>query len=330
MPNQLWQPGTLTQNGGPNADGEIGYTWSIPIPSGMESYYQLDLRATDAAGNRFRRPNLWRGAIDNLPPRITLDAAATGNLYYDPATGNPRYDIAINAITAEDLNLANLVTPCGESTQPDRGYIDEEWSQTFFPDGTLRNQLTVQCHVWSEVANPTFTISACDDYGQCATVDQGVSTANVPLRADNTADPILIWPPAGSVVAIDQPLQIQIGAASGGSLVEMGIMVNGQAGEMATYDAAAGVTQAVATVNLPVPAGGEGVYNMQVRTKNAAGNVVMGPISSITLDTQDPEGTLITDQISSDPAYTTTRAASCASLARQGTAWATATWPTWN
>ncbi len=302
MSNQVWEPGTLTQ-GAITPDGEIGWNWSIPIPTGVEGYFQLDLRATDATGKGFRRPNLWRGSIDNLAPRINMTAEATGDLYYDPASGNPRYDIAITAITAEDLNLASLSTPCGDTTQPDRGYINEEWSQIYYPDGTLRNQLTFTCHVWATEANPVFEMTACDDYGQCSTISRSVSTDKVALRADGTADPVLIWPPAGSVIAMNQPLQIQIGGAPGGSLVEMGIMVNGQPGEMATYDPNAGVTQAVATVNLPVPAGGEGVYNMQVRTKNANGDVTVGPVSAITLDTQDPEGTLITGNIGSDPEY---------------------------
>lgn len=300
----VWHPAGFTKtSGGGTADAPVAGTWTLPIPAGLENLYQLDLRVTDSTGKRFRRTNLWRGTIDNLPPRITVGAAATGNFYNDTATNSPRYDIGFDNISAVDLNLASLTTPCGETYQPSRSYVDEEWSQRFFPDGTLTNRLTAQCHLWAEGENPVYEITACDEFGQCATVSQTVSTARVARRADGTADPILIWPPAGSVVAMDNTLNIQMGTTSAGALKEMGVMVNGQAAEMVNWPQEQGVTQAQETISFALPAGGEGVYNLSVRTTAWDGTVVNGPVSQIVLDTQDPQGSLITGRITEADSY---------------------------
>jgi hypothetical protein len=181
--------------------------------------------------------------------------------------------------------------------------VDEAWNQRFFPDGTLANKLTAQCHLWAEGAEPIFAITACDEYGQCATASQRVSMASVARRADNTAAPVLIWPPAGSVVAIDGALTVQMGATAAGPLKEMGVMVNGNAAEMVTFTQEQGVTQTVASVNFNLPAAGEGVYNLAIQTTAWDGTVIVGPTSQIVLDTADPQGSLITQRITTDDAY---------------------------
>jgi len=304
MADQVWHPASFIKtSGGGTPQSEIAGTWSLPVPAGMENLYHLDLRTTDSTGKRFRRTNLWRGTIDNLAPRITVDGAATGILYNDPATGAPRYDIGFAGITAADLNLASLTTPCGENAPLARSYVNEAWNQRFFPDGTLTNKLTAQCHVWATQANPVYQITACDDYGQCTTVNQNVSTASVARRADNTADPVLIWPPAGSVVALTGTLAVQMGTTSAGALKEMGVMVNGNAAEMVNFTQQQGVTQTIATVNFALPAAGEGVYNLAIQTTAWDGTVIVGPTSQIVLDTQNPTGALITDKITADDAY---------------------------
>lgn len=301
----VWHPAGFSKtSGGETPSAPVAGKWSLPIPAGLENLYQFDLRVTDSTGKRFRRPNLWRGTIDNLPPRIAVDAGATGNFYNDTATGSPRYDIDFSNITAEDLNLASLTTPCGATYQPSRSYVDSEWSRRFFPDGTLTNRLTAQCHLWAAGENPVYEITACDDFGQCATASQTVSTARVARRADGTADPILIWPPAGSVVAMSgNSLDIQMGTTSAGALKEMGVMVNGQAAEMVNWTQQQNVTQAQETISFGLPAGGEGVYNLSVRTTAWDGTVINGPVSRIVLDTQDPVGSLITDKIGVADSY---------------------------
>ncbi len=304
MADQPWLPATFTKtSGGGTPSGPIAGTWALPVPAGLENLYQLDLRMTDNAGNRFRRSNLWRGTIDNLPPRITVGAAATGNFYHDTTTNSPRYDINFANVSAEDLNLASLTTPCGETYQPTRSYVDEEWSRRFFPDGTLANKLTAQCHLWAEGENPVYEVSACDDYGQCATASQSVSTASVVRSADGTAQPVLIWPPAGSIVAMDGTLEIQMATTSASALKEMGVLVNGEAAEMVNFTQAEGVTQTIAKVNFALPAAGENEYDLSIMTTAWDGTVTVGPVSKIVLDTQDPQGTLITDKITEADTY---------------------------
>ena len=271
--------------------------WSLPIPANMENFYQLDLRGTDNAGKHFRQGNLWRGVIDNLAPRITLDATATGITYLDPATGAPRYDVNFTDISATDqnLDLASFATSCNATTQPARSYVDEPWKDQLFPDLTLRDQLSYQCHAWAGQANPVVQATACDIYGNCATAAKTVDTTGVAQAADNTAAPVLVWPLAGSTVAMGGSVQLQLAAASGTPLKEMGILVNGQPAEMVTFSQQEGVTRTVAAVTFNLPGRGEGNYGLSVQTTAWDGTVIQGPVSNIMLDTADPAGALITD-----------------------------------
>ncbi len=306
MADLPWIPATFTKtSGGLTADGPVAGTWSLPVPTNLEGFYQLDLRAADDVGRIFRRGNQWRGVIDNLAPRITLKANATGVLYLDPGTNAPRYDIEITEITADDLHLdrASFSTACGDSVQPTPDYITDSWKEDFFPDITLRNQLSMECHIWASEANPSIEATACDTFGQCTTVSQVVSTAAVARSVDNTAPPVLIWPPAGSVIAITDTLQIQMSASSAGALKEMGVLVNGTPAEMVSFEQSANVTQTIATVTFALPAGGENVYDLSVRTTAWDGKVLGGPVNTITLDTGDPQGNLITEVLTGDGDY---------------------------
>ena len=145
--------------------------------------------------------------------------------------------------------------------------------------------------------------TACDIYGNCATVAKNVSTANVVSAAAGTAIPVLIWPPAGSTIALGNAVNIQMAAASGTPLKEMGVMVNGQAAEMVNFTQQENVTRVNKAVTFHMPAAGEGVYNLSVRTTAWDGTVSEGPVSSITLDGQDPSGALITQVINEADAY---------------------------
>lgn len=81
------------------------------------------------------------------------------------------------------------------------------------PDLTLRDQLSYQCHAWAGQANPVVQATACDIYGNCATASKTVDTSNVAQAADDTAAPVLVWPPAGSTIAIGAAVQLQMAAA---------------------------------------------------------------------------------------------------------------------
>ncbi|MBI1296143.1 hypothetical protein GC175_14410 [bacterium] len=306
MADLAWLPAVFTKtSGGLTTDDPVVGTWSLPVPANLEGFYQLDLRTTDGMGRIFRRGNQWRGVIDNLAPRITVQAGATGVLYLDPVTGAPRYDIEITDVTAADLHLdrAGFVTSCGNGVQPTPDYIDAAWKENFFPGITLRNQLTVQCHFWATEANPSVDVTACDSFGQCTTVNQPVSTAAVARSVDATTLPVLIWPPAGSVIAITDTIQIQMSASSAGALKEMGVLVDGNAAEMVSFAQSANVTQTVATVTFALPAAGENVYGLSVRTTAWDGTVLEGPVNTVTLDTGDPQGNLITDVLTEDADY---------------------------
>jgi hypothetical protein len=306
MADLTWRPATFTKtSGGVTPGGAIAGAWSLPIPANMENFYQLDVRGTDNAGKRFRQGNLWRGVIDNLAPRITLDATATGVTYLDPATGAPRYDIDFTNINAIDqnLDLGSFATACNGIAQPARSYVNAPWNEQLFPDLTMRDQLSYQCHAWAGQANPVAQAIACDIYGNCATASKPVDTNSVARATDDTAVPVLVWPPAGSTIAMGASVQLQMAAASGTPLKEMGILVNGQPAEKVAFSQQEGVTRTVAAVTFNLPAAGEGNHGLSVQTTAWDNTVTQGPVSNIMLDTQNPAGALITAVVGDADTY---------------------------
>ena len=54
-------------------------TWSAAVPAGLEGFYELQSRGTDALGNVDDEPQevvTWRGIVDSLAPRLLSFTAA--------------------------------------------------------------------------------------------------------------------------------------------------------------------------------------------------------------------------------------------------------------
>ena len=196
-------PVTLTPTGADTAIWQL--TVSDAIEMGREGFHEIDLHAVDSAGNRRRLNNIWQGMIDTLPPRIKIKDNVTGLFYLDPDSGEPANDIGYT-ITAEDLHLDpdRLETLWSDGTQAERGYLNANWQDALFPDLTLRNRLTYECHQWVKGVNPVVEVTACDTYDNCATVTNNADTSSMLFAQQaTTADPIVLWPPAGAVCAHD-------------------------------------------------------------------------------------------------------------------------------
>jgi hypothetical protein len=220
--------------GSPNAR-----QWQVNVPTGLESFYQIDLLVTDERGNQRLVDNVWRGVIDTLAPRITIQNNVTGQIFDDAATGAPRYDIGYT-IRAEDMHLdgESIASLCSGRVQPQRSYVSDAWVNTIFPDMTVRNVMTLSCHDWATQADPTTQATACDFFGHCATVSHTVQTSTV-VQAASALDgkPVIVWPPVGSVIAITDTLTVQMAMNSSTPLREMGVMnmAAGQALDMLQF-----------------------------------------------------------------------------------------------
>ncbi len=305
LPDVVWQPVSFVPAlARTRATSPVAGTWTMPLPANLEHFYQLDLRGSDGTGRLFQLSNLWRGVIDNLPPRVTIVGTATGRTHLDPLTGAARYDIE-TTITARDqyLESTRFNAICNNTSQPVRGYIDEPWRTIAFPDFTLRDSLSYTCHSWATQANPVLSASACDQYGNCATASHSVSTAAVLQRANGTADPILIWPPAGSVVAMGQLITIQMAVANATPLKRIEVMVDGNPAEGVDFTQQQGLTRTIVTLDFHMPAAGENTYGLSVRTTGWDNVQTVGPVLNLTLDGAPPSGNLIETMITDAGAY---------------------------
>lgn len=126
----VWQPATV------NTPGAGVSAWTAGVPDGLEGYYQLDLRGTDAAGqadNSGHTAGIWSGIADTLAPRVTLTRRAVGTNY--------RY-----TATAQDFNLTEqgFSSLCGAGVVSARTYFQPSWYTAHASAGRL-SQLTAVC-----------------------------------------------------------------------------------------------------------------------------------------------------------------------------------------
>ena len=152
---RYWQPVTVA---GP---GALDTTWSQPLPADLEGFFQIDLTATDALGNRNNDRvdwGKWQGEIDLVAPRVRLSAT----YLYENSTRLVGY--------AEDLNLTEegLKFPC----PPEQRTTKRFCNTLVAPDLPQRlNAIEVSCTVFGLASTPQ-TIQVCDIYGRCATTSQ--------------------------------------------------------------------------------------------------------------------------------------------------------------
>jgi len=187
-----------------------------------------------------------------------------------------------------------------------RTYLENERWLALFPDLTVRHRAGATCHNWAMQANPTEQAQACDTHGHCTTVSLTVDTSAVQVRAlqaGDTAAPVIVWPLAGSVVAITDTVSIRMAAASAGALREMAVM-NMQTGEVfdaLTFAQEDDVTLIVQTITFPAPA--ENAYDIGVRTTAWDGTVITGAGVHVVFDAQPPTGGLITQVLTKADTY---------------------------
>jgi hypothetical protein len=155
-----WQSISLDQAGA----GVISSTWSYTTPNDLEGFYRLAVRGEDQLGNQSTPPytwNKWRGEIDTVPPRVSLEVYFTGF----GSTERTHY-----VVSAEDFNLIEegLDIPCDEGAI-ERYTYPTDWWQEWFEDDTRLFQVTAACSVPGFQTEPP-TVQACDAHGRCTTL----------------------------------------------------------------------------------------------------------------------------------------------------------------
>jgi hypothetical protein len=172
--DRQWTPATLTQRGA----GIAATTWSIAIPAGLEGQYQINLRSSDMLANRAITPNVWRGTIDTLAPRVVLTANPTGAIYFDPTSN--KYRAAVSYVCgAQDMHLngQGFNCPGNNLPAPSSSFSNDPVLKGLFPDITIRSGLVISYTLWQEINLGAQTMQACDDLGHCSTTSTIVTVA---------------------------------------------------------------------------------------------------------------------------------------------------------
>ena len=142
-------------------------TWSGNFSTGLEGYYDLQIRAADTAGNVDKEPaTQWSGIIDTTPPRVTLvETADSGTWYY--------------RFSANDFNLMEdtltLPAACaGNTSTLQQDMYQAPWylafaAQTSEDPAQLERLvfLEVECAVTSPLPSEEI-FSICDLTGNCS------------------------------------------------------------------------------------------------------------------------------------------------------------------
>jgi hypothetical protein len=162
--NITWQNATIS-----------GGSWSFPIPSGLQGFYNVYLRATDKFGNQTPQDVIWSGQIDTKPPVITGTAQIHGN-------GSAAYTEYAFTMSDFILDESKLTQPCASSDLTKLTYAD-----TSLPQNGMAYQISGACRVTGAISNTA--LQACDGAGQCTNLTLSASPVT-------TEDSILITSPA--------------------------------------------------------------------------------------------------------------------------------------
>lgn len=126
-------------------------TWQYNLPTGLEGFYQINLRGTDDFGNVSSNRTVWRGIMDMVTPTVSVTAAHLGG------GGAAQTEISF---TASDpfLDMGNLSLPCASNT----------WQTSTYQADQIRiDGITATCRIPGHELNP-ITAQVCDLAGHCA------------------------------------------------------------------------------------------------------------------------------------------------------------------
>jgi hypothetical protein len=149
-----WQPAAL-----------VGNTWSFTVPTGIEGYYQIDMRGVDSVGNRGESRGDWpqlRATIDTKFPQFDLSVVYAG-------TGSAATTRYTSSVTDDNLTTDDYAFVCPLAPDQLRYAVDPALLR-FAGPGVAPEDLA---EIAAQCTRPGFQSSlvstaACDEYGHCA------------------------------------------------------------------------------------------------------------------------------------------------------------------
>ncbi len=179
-------------------------TWQHTIPSALEGPYHIDLRATDLRGNSTYISNAWSGQIDLLAPRIS-------GFRYGLVNGS----LARVTCDAFDFNITDDGWVCPTSALT---FVEEEFDW-FLEFETPFSKITRLTSGMQYIAPGDSTMTACDDFGHCA------SRTITPAIIDPLI--VILAPANGTVFRDFSPITISGFARSREEILRVDVTVNG-------------------------------------------------------------------------------------------------------
>jgi cytoskeletal protein CcmA (bactofilin family) len=152
----------------------LNASWNYTVPTDLEGFYQIDLRASDQQGNQENDSaawGVWQGEIDTLAPRLSLTSTPT-------ATG------VILRLEATDRNLvasATSLAACGGAASVQREYYSSAWYNGNGGDPTRLYRVIISCTLPSEPAG--LSVEVCDGYGNCGASSIGLAANSIESEA---------------------------------------------------------------------------------------------------------------------------------------------------
>ena len=305
-------PVTLAQRGA----GVLRSDWTLPLPTDLEGLYQFDLYGRDMQGNSAQESDIWRGLVDTVAPRVTLTGRATGQSYLDTATNTQRYEIAYTCL-ASDFQLYEATFTCAGNSQrpPARSFNNDPLLKQQFPDLTLLTTLVNTYTVWAASPTPTGSLTACDAYNHCTTVNATAATNAVAAAASGTvasgtvrsaavtAGPqtAILAPAAGSVVNSAGTVQVSVAAQADQPLKELVILLDNAPASTIAFAQHEGVKRTVQTAAVTVATAG--THTLAVRATDWSGAQSQPIAISFVADRQAPVVALSNSQLTKQDSY---------------------------
>ncbi|MFN8486196.1 MAG: LamG-like jellyroll fold domain-containing protein [Caldilineaceae bacterium] len=264
---QGWQPVSLAAN-------SSNTTWTATTPARMEGLYEINLRASDTQGQVAAGKPIWRGVIDNVAPRFTLQNVNG-------------LGAQTKRFVAEDFNLAtaHFSTTCGNGQIDNATDFESNWLLAFGDKaaGASAHLFTLEATCPSN--QQLGYLNACDVYGNCVidpgtivlpslsvddvSVNEASGAATITVRLDTTRT----WG-----VAVD--LRTLDGSALAGS--DYGTVPT------TTLIIPAGAISATTSVVISDDTGFEGNETFSVTLSNPVSAVIADRVGIVTIVEDDP------------------------------------------
>ncbi len=311
---QRWRDADLAEPGAPAS----GWTFDM---AGLEGPYQVDLKVTDGFGRTRLIPNVWSGEIDTAPPQVCISVQG-----YSWTSSRLIYWLSVSDYNLLGHTLTDVKGTDRTYTDTE-AYIDEPWYTAIYSQTRLVALSPIGRGL--EASSAPYTLTACDIFGQCASVSAGpggviapqtavapqtasswlsrgryargwggARALGTPVPCQSAAQSAVLSPPDGMAYATLDPIEITGHAYAPEALRALTVTVNSVPISTTTW-ATADVTETLWTTSWTPP--GDGVYTITAQIADWAGGTTTEtvPAPAITVDTVPPAVLLTTDVISS-------------------------------